>query len=184
MTRDAISGTSDLQGPYLWTEQGYLSYDRSAGQVKLAAINVEVTLQEALAGAFDPLSKLRQSAPAGTYPSVKHLEETMWRDKKVYKLQIASGPEKPAVGDAVPEVQQPGATPPISQMPQVRETLWVDNVTDLPVYSESEKYIQQRWVVQSKCEYEYNRPAPAGQFDPEAVRKAAAAYGNALQQRK
>ena len=141
LTRDAMRGADNVLGPYLWTEQGYIHYDRTARQVKYMEGGPEVSSKEAIASAFDPLSKIRQAAPTGTYLSVKRLEDTRWRDRSVYKLQIATGPNKPDPGEEVPAVQEPGKTPPISEGPRVRETFWVDKYTDLPVYSEYERPI-------------------------------------------
>ena len=179
LTRDAMRGADDVDGPYLWTEQGYLHYDRTARQVKIMDGRTEVSFKEAIASAFDPLSKIREAAPAGTYLSVKRLENTRWRDRSVYKLQIATGPNKPDPGEELPAVQEPGKTPPISQGPHVRETFWVDKNTDLPVYSEYEKPIQGRWIVTRRTEYDFDRPVPARLFDPRAVRKEAEAFGAA-----
>jgi hypothetical protein len=185
LTREAMSGSDDLLGPYLWTAKGYLHYDSGARRVNLNEhIGIEMPLKSAIQSAFDPVAGMRKAAPAGSCLSVKRLGDAQWHGVKVYKLQVASSPVKPAPDEQVPADPEPGATPPLSSAPHVRETFWVDKATDLPVYSEFEKQIQLRWTLRRRSEYEYNRPAPPSQFDPEAVRQAAEAFAAAKQKRR
>jgi hypothetical protein len=176
ITRTAICGWDESNGPHLWTSKGYMSYDPSAKQVTLQDLGPGMRLTDAIHRAFNPISTIKETAPTGTYLSVKSLGNALWRGRDTYKLQIASGPQKPASGEEVTTPQTQGVTPPLSQSPQVRQTFWVDKANNLPVYSEYEKQIQQRWIVIRRSEYEYNRPVPAQMLDPAAVRKAAHAY--------
>src|SRR5262249_48108276 len=99
------------------------------------------------------------------------LEDTVRFGRKVHKFQILSGPDKPKLGEEIPTVQQPGAAS------RIRQTFWTDSTTNLPVHSEYEKWIQGRWELLVKSDYAYNRPVLAQLFNPEAVRKAAKAFG-------
>jgi len=186
LTRDAMRGGDELNGPYLWTAKGYLHYDRNVNKVNYMNPGPEVPLKAAIDDAFNPIARMRRSAPPGTYLSVKRLDDTLWQARRVYKIQIASGQTKPAVDEEV-TAQEPGKTPPISQsafvLPNVRVTYWVDKATDLPVYSEEEKQIPQRWVLLSRDEYDYTGANPPALLDTDQVRKELEAFGAARQKR-
>jgi hypothetical protein len=176
VTHDAISGGDALLGPYLWNAAGYLHYDRTERKVKYLYISRETNLKESIERSFNPVAAMKSAVPPGTYLTLHNFADTVWQGRKVHKLQIAAGPNKPRDGEEIPTRQEPGVTPSFSSMPRTRETFWVDMETNLPVHSESEKEIQGRWVVILKRDYDYNRPAPARLFDPQAVRKAAEAH--------
>jgi hypothetical protein len=177
VTHDASSGSDAQMGPYLWNANGYLRYDPTERKVKYLLTSPELNLKESIESSFHPVAAMKSAVPPGTYLTLYNLADTVWRGRKVHKLQIANGPNKPRDGEEIPTKQQePGKTPPLSMTPRTRQTFWVDSETDLPVHSEQEKEIQGRWVVLVKRDYDYNRPAPAPLFDPEAVRKAAEAF--------
>jgi hypothetical protein len=176
VTHDAISGGDALLGPYLWNAAGYLHYDPTERKVKYLYVSSEMNLKESIECSFNPVAAMKSVVPPGTYLTLHNFADTVWQGRKVHRMQIAAGPNKPRDGEEIPTRQEPGKTPPFGSIPRTRETFWVDNETNLPVHSESEKEIQGRWVVILKRDYDYNRPAPARLFDPEAVRKAAEAH--------
>jgi len=177
ITHDAISGGDAQLGPYLWNAAGYLHYDPTERKVKYIKANPEMNLKATIERSFHPVAAMKSAVLPGTYLTLHKAADTVWRGRKVHKLEISSGPNKPRDGEEIPTQQQePGKTPPPGSMPRTRQTFWVDSETDLPVHSEQEKEIQGRWVLLLKRDYDYNRPAPVSLFDPEAVRKAAEAF--------
>ncbi|MCW3053131.1 MAG: hypothetical protein JWN14_2301 [Chthonomonadales bacterium] len=176
VTHDAMSGGDALLGPYLWNATGYLHYDPTLRQVKYAIANREMNLKESIERSFNPVAAMKSAVPPGTYLTLHNFADTVWQGRKVHKMQIAAGPNKPRDGEEIPTQQEPGKTPSFGSMPRTRQTFWVDSETNLPVHSEQEKEIQGRWVVLLKCDYDYNRPTPTQLFDPKAVRKAAEAH--------
>lgn len=171
----AMRGWDPWNGPYLLTSRGYLAYDQDTKRVGYQNLGPTFSPQKELQKAMDPLSLLKSTAPPGAYLSVKRLEKTDYKGQRVYKIQVTSGPEKPSPAELI-SAPEPGSTPPIRDMPRIRQTFWVDETTNLPVYSEYEKEIQHKWALLRRTEYEYNRPTPPRLFDPEAIRKAAAAH--------
>ncbi|HLK59915.1 MAG TPA: zf-HC2 domain-containing protein [Chthonomonadaceae bacterium] len=177
VTHDAISGRDDLMGPYLWNATGYLHYDPTERKMKyLQFAGREVSLKDTIERSFNPVAEMKSAVTPGTYLSLHNFADAVWQGRKVHKLQIASGPDKPKAGEEVPTTQEPGRTPPPGAAPRMRRTFWIDRETNLPVHAEYEKEIQGRWVVQTRSDYDYNLQTPARLFDPEAIRKDAEAH--------